>query len=200
MSDANRDPLDYLVVARAGDLRIRHKHRSDFPDDYRWRKDPELARYDGRPVTAATYEEFVRSVEHEPRYAAPNHESFSIVDEDARHVGNVMYYNVSADREQAELGVLIAEPALWGHGVGRQVMVAFVRYLWESRPFRTLVLHTLEWNERAIRSFRAAGFDDAARVFRDNEWFLRMEARREWWLLWDAEGRFTLAAATPATN
>jgi hypothetical protein len=56
----------------------------------------------------------------------------------------------------------------------------------------------LEWNERAIRSFRAAGFADAARVFRDNEWFLRMEARREWWLLWDAEGRFAARTATPA--
>jgi hypothetical protein len=52
----------------------------------------------------------------------------------------------------------------------------------------------LEWNERAARAFERAGYERTARVYRAEQWLLRLEARREWWLLWDSEGRFDFPA------
>jgi RimJ/RimL family protein N-acetyltransferase len=190
VSPAPQD-LDQLVVVEAGRFRIRYKHACDFRDDYRWRCDPEIARFDGRSPLALPFEAFERQAEYEARTASPARESFSIVDAAGVHVGNVMFYNATS--EAAELGVVLAEEAARGQGAGRAVMTAFVRYLWSAHAFRRLVLHTLEWNERALRCFRACGFEETARVLREEGWLVRMEARREWWLLWDAEGRF----ATP---
>jgi RimJ/RimL family protein N-acetyltransferase len=181
---------EFLVVAEADGYRIRHKLPADIPEDYAWRKDEGLARYDGRPPLDMPYAEFEQQMAQEVRFASPSRQGFSIVAPDGTHVGNCMFYNVGLSRDSAELGIMLASPALWGRGLGRALMVAFVRYLWASHPFRVLVLHTLEWNERAIRSFQRAGFEETARVLRDGEWLRRMEARREWWLLWDAEGRF----------
>ena len=202
MSEDPGFELGFLVVARAGDLWIRRKHESDFRDDYAWRRDPELARFDGRRAIDITFDEYVHEAAHEARYASPWRETFSIVDAAGRHVGNTMFYNVTANGDCAELGVMLADPASWGQGSGRRVMVSFVRYLWAAHPFRTLVLHTLEWNQRALRCFQRAGFHETARVLRDEDWLVRMEARREWWLLWDSEGRFEerarLTAQPPA--
>jgi hypothetical protein len=61
---------------------------------------------------------------------------------------------------------------------------------------RVVYLHVLEWNERAARCFSRSGFDPVARVLRDGQAFTRMESRREWWLLWDAEGRFQFERET----
>jgi len=80
-------------------------------------------------------------------------------------------------------------------------MVLFMRYLWDTTPFRILFLHTLDWNERAQRSFRKAGFAAVARVIRGDDVFIRMEARREWWLMHEADGRFDFASAgLPASH
>ncbi len=181
-----------LVVAEAPPFQIRHKLPEDFPDDYAWRCDPELARYDGEPALDISYEEYLGRVGYDARYASPWHGSFSIDDAESRHIGNATYYNVSSGRDSAEIGMVIAEPGCRGNGNGSRLAIAFVRYLWEAYPFRRLELHTLEWNERAVRCFQRAGFEPTARVLRVDEWFIRMEARREWWLLWDAEGRFEI--------
>jgi RimJ/RimL family protein N-acetyltransferase len=188
---------DPAVVAAAPPFRIRYKRAEDLAEDYAWLCDPELARFDGRRPLTVSYEEFLRDAADEVRYASPWGQSLSIVDGEGRHVGNATFYNVSPGRDSAEIGMLLADPALRGRGDGRRLAVAFIRYLWENHPFRTLRLHTLDWNERAIRCFARAGFEPTARVYRDDAWFLRMEARREWWLLWDSEGRFAEAAQPP---
>jgi RimJ/RimL family protein N-acetyltransferase len=97
--------------------------------------------------------------------------------------------------------MLLADPSLRGQGNGSRLAVAFTRFLWANYPFRGLVAHTLEWNVRAIRCFERAGYEQTARVFRNEQWFLRLQARREWWLLWDSEGRFEPAqTANPPSN
>lgn len=181
------------AVASGDGFRIRHKVSSDLAQDWAWRRDPDLARFDGRPITSSAREDFLQQGAFDLRYESPWSGSYSIDDEAGRHIGNAMFYNVSLDRDRAEIGLMIGYPELWGGGLGTRLTVAFVRHLWESQPFRQITLHTLEWNERAVRCFRSAGFDTVARVLRDDTWFTRMEARREWWLLWDGEGRFEQA-------
>lgn len=182
--------LEHLVVADAGVLLIRHKIREDAFDDYQWRRDPELARYDGNPPIELTYTEFLDRFQRELDFPSGDRRSFSIVLPDGRHIGNIMYYNADLARTAAELGISIAVPELQGVGLGTVATIAFLRYLWHSHTFRRIYLHTLDWNERAQRCFRTAGFDQTGRVSRKDQSFVRMETRREWWLLWDQEGRF----------
>jgi aminoglycoside 6'-N-acetyltransferase len=178
------------AIVRRGRFVIRHKRESDAHDDYAWRTDPEIARYDGNKPLADPFEAFFVTFEHERRYGAVGREAFSIDDEDGRHIGNVMYYNADTASGEAEFGIGICVTDRQDAGIGTEATIAFLDFLWRERPFRRVVLHTLAWNRRAIACFERAGFTPIARVLRSGEWFIRMEARREWWLMWQAEGRF----------
>jgi RimJ/RimL family protein N-acetyltransferase len=187
---AATDPLAHLVVARSSRLRIRSKHISDARRDYEWRTDPELARFDGREPLAETFEQFSARFESDLNFQHPRERLYAIDTGEGTHIGNLMYYNARASRDEAEFGITIGRKDLHGLGYGREATILFLRHLWETTPFRLLVLHTLDWNERAIRSFGGAGFEPAGFVNAAGGRLLRMEARREWWLLHDSLGRF----------
>jgi len=170
---------------------IRDKREADARDDYAWRTDPEITRFDGNPPLRDPFEAFYVTFEHYRRFGAVGREAFSVDDAEGRHIGNVMYYNADSAAGEAEFGIGICVPECQDAGLGTAVTVAFLDFLWRERPFHRIVLHTLAWNARAIACFERAGFTQIARVNRKGEWFIRMEARREWWLMWQAEGRFS---------
>ncbi len=197
---AAADPFAQLVVARSERLRIRAKHASDARLDYEWRTDHELARFDGREPLTETFAEFNARLESDLNFQHPRERMYAIDTSEGVHIGNLMYYNARPARDEAEFGITIGRKDLHGRGYGREATVLFVRYLWETTPFRLLVLHTFEWNERAARSFRAAGFEDAGLVEGNGGRLLRMEARREWWLFHESLGRFaSRETGTPLT-
>lgn len=183
-------PVADDVIVRSPRFSIRLKRESDARDDYAWRTDRDIARFDGNPPLTDPFEAFYVTFEHYRRYGAVGREAFSIDDADGRHVGNVMYYNADSAAGEAEFGIGICLPDYQDAGLGTAVTIAFLDFLWRERPYRRVVLHTLAWNARAVACFEHAGFTQTARVNRKGEWFIRMEARREWWLMWQAEGRF----------
>lgn len=191
--------LDRLVVAAGPRVRVRLKHTSDALDDFSWRRDPEVARYDAVGPTVLPFSEYVQRLENEIRFPSPVRRMYSLMDSDALHFGNIMYYNVPASRDSAEVGISIGIEDFRGGGLGTEAMLTFLRYLWDTTTFRLLYLHTLDWNERAQRCFGKAGFSAVSRVLREDNVFIRMEARREWWLMHESEGRFArhLVAQTP---
>lgn len=180
----------HLVIATGRNVQIRRKVTGDAEDDFRWRSDPENARFDGEAPMRQTFAQFLQQLEADLAFGQPEKELFAILDTKGAHIGNVMYYNAGATRAEAELGISIGVEALRSAGLGTEATIVFLRHLWWNYPFRRIYLHTLAWNERAIRCFRSAGFDEVARGLVAGELMVRMEARREWWLLWDAEGRF----------
>ena len=182
--------FDHLVVATGPAVRIRRKVREDAEDDYRWRTNPENARFDGETALQQNFEEFLRQVEADLAFGQPEMEFFAIIGEGGRHIGNVMYYHADSYLGEAEFGLTLGEDGDRSHGLGTQAAILFMRFLWQNYPFRRVYLHTLAWNERALACFRRAGFDETTRLMRNGEPFIRMEARREWWLLWEGEGRF----------
>lgn len=186
----SHEPLDHLVVATTGRVRLRHKHPGDALNDFLWRRDPEIARFDGAMPLARSFSEFLEYFERTLLFADPERGMLAIETAGGTQIGNIMFYNADGARYSAELGVCIAMSPYRGQGLGTEAVVAFVRYIWNELPFRMLYLHTLEWNEPAIHCFEKAGFHRTARVLRKRQWFLRMEVRREWWLLWEQEGRF----------
>lgn len=198
--EARPGPRDHLVVAVGPRLRIRHKTRDDAIDDYAWRRDPENARLNGMQPFSEGFTRFLQLFEHDLAFAQPDRAQFAIETPEGVHIGSVMFYNADHGRETAEFGISIGDARYRGAGMGREATTVFLRYAWQTYPFRTFYLHTLEWNERAHRCFLASGFNDIARVERGGDRFTRMEARREWWLLWDMEGRFGTAAPPPGAS
>ncbi len=178
------------VIAETARLCLREKRIGDAVAEYAWRKDPEVARYDATPPLVLSYSEFVQQFERDLRFSNPARHAYAIETVEGAHIGALMYYNADHVSGAAEYGIFIGPAEHRGAGLGAEATIAFLRFAWRSLPLRRIYLHTLEWNERARRSFERAGFRPTRTVLRHNERFLQMEARREWWLLWDSEGRF----------
>jgi len=178
------------TVVDTGLLIIRKKRRSDALDDFRWRRDPEIARFDGTEPLSSTFSDYLRQAQYELHFEDPRRQVFSLDSPEGVHFGNIMYYNYDGD--SAEIGICVALQDYRNRRFGTAAMVAFVRYLWENLGVSRLYLHTLDWNERGRRCFLRAGFEETARVIRDPHTFIRMEAKREWWLFHDMEGHFAV--------
>ncbi|GIW13101.1 MAG: hypothetical protein KatS3mg062_0540 [Tepidiforma sp.] len=189
-----RPPADYdrLVVARGPNLILRRRRREDAIDEFAWRRDPETARLNGQHPAPPSFARFLETFEQEWRLAGHGRDQLAIDTIDREHIGTIMYYNAEAG-DSAELGITIGDPRRRGRGLGREAVVLFLRRLFAAHPFRDIYLHTLESNLPARRAFTAAGFSPTVVVLRQGERYVRMEARREWWLLWDMEGRFAFA-------
>lgn len=190
--DVRPDPKERLVVAQGPTVRIRRKVREDAIDEYTWRRDPENAKYNGMAPFSDGFTRFLQVFEYDLLVGHSDREQFAIETLTGAHIGSVMYYNADLSRDTAEFGISIGDRRYWGKGIGREASILFLGFLWKNYPFRLLHLHTLDWNERARRCFASAGFNEQAYIQRGAETFVRMEARREWWLLWEMEGRFRL--------
>jgi RimJ/RimL family protein N-acetyltransferase len=186
-----------LPVADCGVVRIRWKTREDALDDFQWRRDPEMSRFNGSLPLTATFSQFLERLEYDLTFPSPDRQILAIESPSGEHVGNIMWYNAAPDRSRAEFGIGIGRPDWRGCGAGTAATIGFLRHIWGTTPFREIYLHTLSWNERAIACFRRAGFSEMVRLQRHGEEFVRMEVRREWWLLWDQEGRFDSLCPEP---
>jgi RimJ/RimL family protein N-acetyltransferase len=175
-------------VARGPRVVLREKRLGDAVEDYRWRTDPELTRFDAARPLAVTYNEFLAVLREEVLYPSQHRRGLAIEDEEGRHIGNIMYYNIDTLRQEAELGVTIGDRSHWSRGYGTEAVHALAEYLLAVRGFRRVHLKTLDWNQRARACFRKAGFVECGRAERAGHAFVLMELRREW-----------LAAAPPAT-
>jgi RimJ/RimL family protein N-acetyltransferase len=167
------------VAARGRRVILRQKRLSDGANDYAWRCDEELARFDAAPPLRTSFANFLASLSAQHRYPDAGRRSYAIEDEGGRHIGNVMYYNLREDVGEAELGITIGDRGCWGQGYGSDAVHALVRFLFRSKGLRRVFLHTLDWNSRAQRCFGKAGFEPRGTVWRDGQNFVLMEVRRD---------------------
>jgi RimJ/RimL family protein N-acetyltransferase len=167
------------VLARGRLVVIRRKRLADAVNEYGWRSDRELARYDAASAVRIAFPDFYRNWFFQLRFTDAGQRSFAIEDESGRHIGNIMYYNLDPEQQQAELGICIGEKRCWGHGYGSDAVATMVRYVFSWTSLRRLYLHTLEWNLRAQRCFRKVGFEACATSWRDGETFVVMDVWRD---------------------
>jgi RimJ/RimL family protein N-acetyltransferase len=172
--------LAHGEVARGAKVALREKRLGDAWNDFRWRSQPDLTRFDAARPISMNYNEYLALFREELLYPSPYRRSLAIEDEHGRHIGNVMYYNIDALRQEAELGITIGETDCWGKGYGTEAIRLLVEHLLGKIGLRRVYLKTLEWNTRAQRSFEKAGFVVTGRVERGGNTFALMELRREW--------------------
>ena len=180
-------------MARGACTLLREKCLADASDDFRWRSETDLSRYDAARPLSMEYQEFLSLYQEELRYPSQYRRSLAIDDEAGKHIGNVMYYNIDAVHGEAELGITIGEPEYWNRGYGTDAARLLVGRLLRDLGFKRVYLKTLEWNHRARRAFEKAGFSECGRTYRSGSSFILMEIRREW-LATEAEREL---AATP---
>lgn len=169
-------------VARGERVLLREKRLGDAPDDYRWRREPELSRFDATKPLTVNYNEYLALYRDELLYPSPYRRSLAIEDDAGRHIGNVMYYNIDSLRQEAELGITVGERSYWNRGYGTEAVRLLVEHLLTQVGLRRVHLKTLSWNGRARRSFQKAGFAECGRSQRGSNTFILMEFRREWLL------------------
>jgi RimJ/RimL family protein N-acetyltransferase len=168
------------LVAQGTLVQLRRKRLSDAEDDYAWRKDPELARFDAAAPLRSSFDDFLTTFRDDLRFPSPFRRVFAVDDLGGRHIGNVMYYNIDERRGEAELGITIGDKGYWSQGYGTDTVATFLAYLFGPAAMRRIYLNTLDWNVRAQRSFQKAGFRPCGTSRRGFHVFITMEARREW--------------------
>src|SRR3989304_1409790 len=89
---------------------------SDVSDEYAWRSDEELARYDASNPMRVPFPDYERNWSFDMRFTDTAARSFAVEDEGGQHIGNIMYYNHDAARREAELGISIGRRDCWGRG------------------------------------------------------------------------------------
>jgi [ribosomal protein S5]-alanine N-acetyltransferase len=167
-------------VARGERVVLREKRMGDAYDDYRWRTDVDLAKFDAARPFGATYQDYLALYRDELAYPSPYRRSLAIEDADGKHIGNAMYYNIDNVRREAEIGITIGEREYWGQGYGTDAVQTLVRHIVGVTGFRRVYLKTLEWNTRAQRAFEKAGFQRCGRSRRGGNAFVVMEFLSEW--------------------
>jgi len=179
------------TLAETARLRLRTKEVHDASNDYRWKCDPEIAKYEGSVPLVQSYYVFLRRYANEINIIDKNRRTLAIDTKEGQQIGNIMYYNARHSVGDAELGILIGEAAFRGLGYGFEATVGFLRLVFESEMFNLIYLHSLDWNTRAQKCFENAGFSLVDRVSRRGHSFVRMETTREKWMMLDLEGYFS---------
>jgi RimJ/RimL family protein N-acetyltransferase len=166
-------------VIRGEKVVLREKRVSDASDDYAWRSDPELARYDAAKPLTASFSDYLSLYSEELDYPSPSRRSLAIEDASGQHIGNIMFYGIDRLKGEAELGITIGVDSHWSQGFGSDAVRAALRYSFSDLALKRVYLKTLEWNHRALRCFEKAGFVRYGAMRRSGETFVLMEIRRE---------------------
>ncbi|HYK97325.1 MAG TPA: GNAT family protein, partial [Candidatus Acidoferrales bacterium] len=80
------------------------------------------------------------------------------IEYDGRAIGQANYRDWQPKAKSAEVGIGIGEPALWSRGLGREALGLLVKHLVDDLGAHRINLHVLAYNDRAINSYRASGF------------------------------------------
>ncbi len=179
------------IIIETARLRLREKNIGDAINDFRWKCDPEIARYEGSEPLVQSYYVYLRRYANDLNVIGENRKTLAIDTKDGQQIGNIMYYNARNSVGEAELGIVIGDSQYRNQGYGFEAIVEFLRLIFDVERFNLIYLHSLVWNIRAQKCFERAGFHIVDQVARRGYDFVRMETTREKWLLLDLEGFFT---------
>jgi RimJ/RimL family protein N-acetyltransferase len=146
-----------VPTLRGKRVTLRPMTHADAPHLVRWASEPDFAWFQwGRRAGRFADDEAARKWidligEHRGVVFAIEHEG--------RPIGQANYRDLQPKGKSAEVGFGIGEPALWGQGLGREVVGLLVRHLVEDLGLHRITLSVLAYNDRAIASYKAAGFE-----------------------------------------
>jgi RimJ/RimL family protein N-acetyltransferase len=76
------------------------------------------------------------------------------------HIGNIGLHRIDLKNRTAVLGIFIGEKDFWGKGYGREAIRVMLRYAFFELGLNRVELETFDFNERAMRCYKAVGFKE----------------------------------------
>src|SRR3954447_14310351 len=148
-------------------VRLRPLTPADYPLMLEFKNDIEAELLGGgappRPHTLAEVTEFFDNLAKDR-----NQVNFAI-EAEGKLIGDCGLHAFDQHAGTAELGIGIGDREYWGRGYGREAVSLLVDYGFRMHNLRKVWLTAYGSNERAIRSYRAAGFTEEGRQ-REHAW------------------------------
>lgn len=160
---------------------LRDKRLTDARNDYKWKKDPELAQLDAAPQLTIGFAQFLLNYTADLHLSRSTSRQFAIETKEGKHIGNCGFYDISQIRGEAELGIIIGDRDYWGKGYGSDAVKILVDYIFRETNLSRIYLKTLTDNFRAQQCFTKSGFSQYARWEKDGYNFVLMEINRRQW-------------------
>jgi RimJ/RimL family protein N-acetyltransferase len=91
-----------------------------------------------------------------------------VVEHEARPVGTTAIHAINWRDGHGTTGTVIGDRAVWGKGLGREVMQLRARYAFTQLPLRKLKSGYLDGNEASGRAQAAAGYREVGRYRKDH--------------------------------
>lgn len=85
------------------------------------------------------------------------------IEAEGKLIGQCALFNFDHTGHTCELGIAIGDAAYRGRGYGRETIILLLDYAFRLRNFRRVWLRVHGKNERAIRAYRACGFQEEGR-------------------------------------
>jgi RimJ/RimL family protein N-acetyltransferase len=138
--------------------------QSDVPTLTSWFQQLEVTAYIGMQGASFLveqeqqwFESYVKSNDKE--------QHFAVIDKHThRLIGNVSLMDIRQVHQRAELGIVIGEREYWSKGYGREAIRLLCQYGFAFRNLHTIYLWYVSYNERARKSYEAAGFRETGRI------------------------------------
>lgn len=138
-------------------VRLRPARDEDARHLMRWAAIPEFAWYQwGR--APGRFPDPGAAIAFIARFVEPDGRLF-MIELDDRPIGFANYRDWRPKPRSAEIGIGIGEPDLWSRGLGRDALSTLVRHLVEDLGAHRISLSVLSFNDRAIASYKACGFE-----------------------------------------
>ncbi len=144
---------------------------ADQPSFHTWMQDPVL-RAQVDDLRIPTLEDqaawFRRSKEADRRF-------FSIVTlPDKKLIGHGGFVDIDTKKHEAVLRITIGDTEAHGKGYGTEAVSLLLAYAFDTALWKRVLLHVLEGNERAIRTYQKSGFKRTSQRERSGQVILTM--------------------------
>lgn len=138
-------------------VRLRPATDADAPHFVRWGSDPAFAWYQwgrrpGRFLDEASFSSWAR-------FFPERGGQLFVIEREGRPIGFANYRDWRPKPRSCEIGIGIGEPALWSRGLGRDALRTLLRHLVDDLGAHRVELSVLAFNDRAIASYKACGFE-----------------------------------------
>ncbi len=148
-------------------VRLRPMTQADYPRMLEFKNDVEYELLGGgpppRPQTLPGITEFF------DKLAKDRGEVIFAIEADGKLIGDCGLHGFDQRSGVAELGIGIGDRGYWGRGYGREAVALLVDWGFRLHNLRKVWLTVYGSNERAIRSYQAAGFTEEGRQ-REQVW------------------------------
>lgn len=144
---------------------LREYRMEDLPDIRKWVNDPDvvdcLSDVFLYPQTVKDTERFVTAMVE----GTADSKGFVIAEKDTlAYIGQIDLHEIDWKNRKAVLGIVIGRKDLHSRGIGTEAIRLLLNFAFHTLNLHRVELEVLAFNERAMNSYRKAGFKEEGRL------------------------------------